>query len=752
MAVTGRHESRSKPLRKYTIAKIIILIASVTLSIAFERLSRPYSPQTRTLDEQASRLLDDQANLVTETLRQAVVPAMQRTDLFAKDPQIIHALRENDGAGVQKLLNRAIQQSTEIDAIAGFDSHGQFIAINSVYADGKTVDPLRLARLRQLKFDREIIQGCVRNTSDTPLLEFQLQCDITPALFDSSGLSVAYSKPVMDSDGKKVGVVSSRMRFERLNRILESSDFAKRAGNGLFFVADSGRVFDESMNSNKTAPPLVPEQLNSLLKPLISGKGQSVVTAMPCGLVYIFSVPSLTTVSGGGIHLMMLAGNDWIGQRAASAVTVRRATATVIGLGIGVIGLILVSMFEQRIAMKEVQAARKLAEAATLAKSSFLANMSHEIRTPMTAILGYADMLQDNTLSHQQQAQNIQTIKSSGNHLLSIINDILDFSKIEAGQMSLESIDFAPFEIVEDVRHMMAMRASGKGLKLEVEYAWPIPAKQLGDPTRLRQILVNMVGNAIKFTEAGSVRIRVAMKSGTAPELLIEVIDTGIGISAEGIARLFKPFSQADNSTTRVFGGTGLGLAISSRLCAQMGGELSVRSTPGEGSTFTVRLPIRVKSTLTLMNAEPLKIVTEAPKPALAMVLAGKRVLLVEDGLDNQHLISFIVRKLGGDVQVAGNGQLGADAAINAQKDGRPFDLILMDMQMPVLDGYGATALIRKHGIATPIVALTANAMAGDRDRCLAAGCNHYLAKPIDRAEFIRVCDEQLHTQHRKAA
>ncbi len=397
-------------------------------------------------------------------------------------------------------------------------------------------------------------------------------------------------------------------------------------------------------------------------------------------------------------------------------------------------------------AQADLQRAKLAAEAANHAKSEFLANMSHEIRTPMTAILGFADLLAEPSQDERSRQSCIETIRRNGEHLLSIINDILDVSRIEAGRMTVEKVACSPGDIATEVALLLDLRARTKRISLCVDFDGPVPATIQCDPLRLRQMLTNLVGNAVKFTEEGSVRVLLRMEGvtksnrGSAPRLCIDVIDTGIGLSAEQIPLLFKPFSQADNSMARRFGGTGLGLSICAKLAAILGGELSVRSMPGKGSTFSLRLdtgPLEGVAMIDTPRREP-PALRKAPGPTQATLNA--RVLFAEDGPDNQRLISFLLIRAGAQVDVAPNGLAAVEMALNAQNEGRPFDLILMDMQMPQMDGYTATRTLRQKGYKGTIVALTAHAMAEDRAKCVEAGCDDFASKPIDRDSLIAKC------------
>ncbi|MCH8046332.1 MAG: response regulator [Planctomycetes bacterium] len=385
------------------------------------------------------------------------------------------------------------------------------------------------------------------------------------------------------------------------------------------------------------------------------------------------------------------------------------------------------------------------AEAASRAKSEFLANMSHEIRTPMTAILGFSEILLGDESLHQAAPESIEalrTIQRNGKYLLDLIDDILDLSKIEAGKFEVERIACSPVELVDEVISLMKVRSAAKNLPLEVEYDGAIPEVIQCDPTRLRQILVNLVGNAIKFTEVGSVRlvVRSTQRSDNTRQLQFDVIDTGIGLTREQIERLFRPFTQADSSTTRKFGGTGLGLTISKRLAEVLGGDIRVKSEYGKGSTFSAIVEVGSLDGVSMLEHPAQAIERKKQEPQKASPPQPQldcRILLAEDGPDNQRLISFVLKKAGADVTIVENGLLACERALEAKADGMPFDVILMDMQMPIMDGYQATRQLRHAGYTQPILALTAHAMAGDEEKCRDAGCDDYLTKPIDRSKFL---------------
>ena len=396
----------------------------------------------------------------------------------------------------------------------------------------------------------------------------------------------------------------------------------------------------------------------------------------------------------------------------------------------------------------DLERAKQNAEEAARAKTDFLANMSHEIRTPMTAILGFAEILLEEAAdldARPQHREAIRTIRRNGAYLLEILNDVLDFSKIEANRLEVESIPCSPLEVLFDVETLMRVRAEQKGIEFGIALDGAIPQKIETDPVRLRQVLLNLVGNAVKFTDQGGVQISVRYQESL--QLIeFEISDTGVGIPLEQLVNIFDPFSQADTSTTRRFGGTGLGLPISKRLTELLGGRIEAHSTVARGSIFRVILPVGSVEAVEMVDEieEP---DTDSERKLLEQIERSRlrgRILVVEDGWDNQRLIRHILERAGCEVEVAENGQVGVDLALEACDRDEPFDVILMDVQMPVLDGYEATRRLRARGYAKPIIALTAHAFPAERQRCMAAGCDDFATKPIDRFKLLSMLSATL--------
>jgi len=403
--------------------------------------------------------------------------------------------------------------------------------------------------------------------------------------------------------------------------------------------------------------------------------------------------------------------------------------------------------------LEQLQLAKEQAESANYAKSNFLANMSHEIRTPLAAILGFTELLADPSIKEENKYNFLKAINRNGQVLLNLINEILDISKIESGKLTLDFHDCQLYDLISDVISTLSLKASKKGIKLSVHYDKNIPTIISTDSLKLKQILFNIVGNAIKFTTKGEVQISIHFNNyvDQPPTLEIAVKDTGIGIAREDTDKLFQLFSQVDTSFTRNFGGTGLGLALSKRFANHLGGDILLsESTKNGGSTFTITINPGLSNVQSELNKNKTpQLPTSEPEPLTSPAktdphkLNGLRILLAEDSLDNQFLISQLLEKAGAHVKVAENGKIALDMARHNE-----FDVFLIDIQMPVMDGYSTVTALRKDGLKKPMFALTAHALKGDRERSLLSGFNEHISKPINRNNLIETinnyCDVKI--------
>ncbi len=391
---------------------------------------------------------------------------------------------------------------------------------------------------------------------------------------------------------------------------------------------------------------------------------------------------------------------------------------------------------ERRRANAEIVAAKQAAEAAMHAKSQFLANMSHEIRTPLTAIIGFAESLREELEASPEQLHTTEIILSNSQHLLTIINEILDLSKIDAGALSIEKTSFSLVRLVEEVRTMFAPRIAEKTISFSVLYEWPLPEHIITDPLRLKQVLINLLSNAIKFTERGWIEVRVRFDQSTG-QIGFSVADSGIGIEPSKMGSLFQPFFQANESVTRQYGGTGLGLSISRRLVQALGGDISVQSSPGAGSSFSFWIAPEIGTNESLIQDIPTE--QEPLKKSETPATFSGRVLFADDALDNRRLVHHLLAKAGISPKLVEDGKQAIDAVMTDS-----FDLILLDVQMPNIDGLSAARLIRRAGVKTPIVALSAGAMTSDVLKAIEAGCSMHLSKPFTKESFLSMLSRFL--------
>lgn len=743
-ASTG-HGVRTKRLLQAALI-FLVVIGMGLIGLSLVRLAGVALGPDQVMERGAARqALLDSGRSLAQDIERTTRPAVQRGQIVARQPETVTALNRQDRAALTALCNRVITNATEVDAIAMFDAEGKILAINTVYNDGRPIPQNRVDRIMSRDFGgRDIIMKCVNNTAREELLEFQTGCDITPAFFDSSGLSVAHSVPVYDKEGTQVGLVSTRMRFERISALAEDRKPAGVDG-AVWFVTDAGGFFDEKYNSGQT-PPIPSDELSVMTRMMTEHGSEQISFDRQGTTCMLFRMSEMTTMDGGGIQAVLSVPEDWLHREAFAASMVHIGSPATGGVLVLLVALLMRVLSQLRIKSER-------AEEANRAKSDFLANMSHEIRTPMTSILGYADLLdEDETIDAdpKRKREAVRTIRRNGEYLLTIINDILDVSKIEAGQMTVESIPTKPIEIVEELIQFVGPRAKGKGLSIESVYETPVPKSIQSDPVRLRQILMNLLGNAIKFTEMGGITIAIACDTDRG-RMCFQVRDTGIGMTPKqrDAVASFKPFTQADASTTRKFGGSGLGLRISNALATMLGGGIEVHSEIDKGSIFSASIATGTLAGITMVPPDQAKRLSEEGSVAQAQTsaapriatrpLLGLRILLAEDGPDNRRLISFHLKKAGAEITTCENG-LEAAEAIEQAGEGQLPHLVLMDMQMPELDGYGATRRLRAAGYALPIIALTAHSMDGDRQKCLDAGCDDYLTKPIDKAKLIELC------------
>lgn len=672
--------------------------------------------------------LDTVGRDVVGTVAQVVATLRTRTRRTAHEASLIDLIERDDRAGITNFASQTVLASDLVDVVAVFNAEGELLALNDVDWRGQKFPVETTQELLDLSFDeREIITGCVRNTADHEVLEFQTTCDFTPRLFGSSGLSIALTTPINDAAGERIGAISTRLRFERLLERLHLDGF-EEDGNKIWLVSDHGAYFNEDINRGTLAKPIASLELGEMIQ-AFDHSGRAALGFEKEGRVMsLYAVPGLETLEGGGVRVLLDASGEWVAAMLSAEIAHRRLTRNGLfvfgGLSV-ILALALIGLVRSRSA---VGRARRDAERASHSKSSFLASTSHEIRTPMAAILGYAELLSDESraVDSAVRKEALAAIRANGTHLMTLIGDILDLSKIESGSVTLDPHDFNPEDLVRQTFELLGSKADEQSTKLALHVAGGVPSRVHADGLRVRQVLINLVGNAIKFTADGRIDVHLSFAEG---QLSVAVKDTGIGMSPEALKNIFRAYGQAERSTTRTHGGTGLGLTISKQLCRLMGGNLTVTSEAGAGSCFTATMEVGPAEP----HVEEASAALESDSDDAAAILAGSRILVVDDTPTNLRLLSIMLSRDGADVTTARDGRESIDACTEAEA---PFDLIVMDAQMPVMDGTEAFHELRRLGVTSPIVVLTADALSEARRSYLDVGFDDFATKPISKAEL----------------
>lgn len=663
----------------------------------------------------------------------------------ASDPRLEGMLADGDVEGLSDFTTRIVASSQLVDALALLGPDGEVMAYEDRGRASSIFGGARLRSLMATSFHASVaLRLALAEEGGADSLEFRTDSIGGPHLDGAEGLYVAFTTPVKGSDGRVKGALCAQVSFQRVLSRVRTGAF-QRGGGRVWFVTPDGTLFDERVRKGGDAPA-EPEQLARLMGAIDWTETPSFRYSRGSETLSLYSIPGLRTLEGAELMVLLSAPRSWLEALLAEGMEENRALRSRTNASFAVAGLLALVVLLGWQARRRLVAAYERADRASHSKSAFLANTSHEIRTPMTAILGYAELLGGeggDAPTPELQSEAVAAIQQHGRHLLTLIGDVLDLSKIEAGAIEIERLPCDPAAIAQEAATLLRERAEDKGLVLQVRVASDVPRRVSLDPTRVRQVLLNLVGNAIKFTEEGSVTIHVeSFRAAGAQRMAYVVEDTGIGMTPSAAATIFEAYVQAERSTTRRFGGTGLGLAISKQLTELMGGSIECSSLPGRGTKF--RFTVLAPGVDDVAAPEPAAPLPAARRAPAAPADRPPRVLLVDDGPTNRRLFSLILTKEGVDVSLACDGLEALSAWEEAEA---PFDLILMDAQMPGMDGVEALRALRQRGATTPVVVLTADAVSGARERYLAEGFDGFLSKPISREALVEAVAEWTATR-----